>query len=173
MAKEKEPKKVNEEATPPVLEEAERVAEETADAKIAELENRYVRLMAEYDNFRKRSVKEKARLFDDATFDVVQKLLPVIDSLDRSVELAATVNGEAKAFADGIPLMAEQFATILQSLGVSRIEAMGAPFDPEHHHAVQRLESAEHESGTVIDVLQTGFLLGDRLIRPSLVVVAA
>lgn len=173
MAKEKENKEANEAMTPPVPEAEEQVAETEAEDKVAELENRYLRLMAEYDNFRKRSIKEKARLFDDATFDVVQKLLPVIDSLDRSVALAETVTGEAKAFAEGIPLISEQFASILQSLGVTRIEAAGQPFNPEHHHAVQRLESEEYESGTVMDVLQTGFLLGERLIRPSLVVVAA
>lgn len=152
----------------------ETAAEAVADTDaLAELENRYLRLMAEYDNFRKRSQKEKSRLYEDACIDVVAKLLPLIDSLDRSAELAAEVSGEGKAFAEGIPLMAEQAVSLLNAMKVQRIDALNEPFDPELHHALQQIEKEGVASHTVVDVLQTGYRLGDRLIRPALVIVSA
>ena len=141
--------------------------------RIAELENRYLRLMAEYDNFRKRTQAEKSRLYKDACADVVAQLLPLIDSLDRSVELAKTVTGEGRAFADGIPLMADQALKILEGLKVDKIDALNQPFDPELHHALQQMEQENTEPNTVIEVVQTGYRLGERLIRPALVIVSA
>lgn len=180
MTKEDKQKKDNQEDVPVIETEVEEqvdVVEDDAlpdtEKQLKEMENRYLRLMAEYDNFRKRSQREKSKLYEDATIDCVKTLLPLIDSLERSAEQAAEVKGDGKAFAEGIPIMMDLCTDILKKMDVSRIDALGQPFDPELHHAVQQLENDDVESNTVIEELQPGYILGERLIRPSLVVVSA
>lgn len=179
MSKEDKKKKHDTGQDPPQETPSEIVDNEEADVNTDEpdqlqvMEERYLRLMAEYDNFRKRSQKEKGKLFEDATIDCVKHFLPLIDSLDRSAEQAKTVQGDGKAFADGIPIMVDLCMDILKKMNVTRIDALGEPFDPELHHAVQRLEQEGVDENTVIEELQTGYRLGERLIRPSLVVVSA
>lgn len=181
MAKDEKKKKAHEDQVP-IPETEESVSELTEEeaspeddnrAKFEEMQDRYLRLMAEYDNFRKRSQKEKGKLYEDATVDCVKTLLPLIDSLERSAEQAKDVTGDGKAFAEGIPIMMDLCTDILKKMDVSRIEAIGQPFDPERHHAVQQMEKDGVDSNIVIEELQPGYVLGERLIRASLVVVSA
>lgn len=179
MAKDEKKKKAHEDQVPETEEIVSEVTEEETSPeddykeKYEEMQDRYLRLMAEYDNFRKRSQKEKGKLYEDATVDCVKTLLPLIDSLDRSAEQAKEVTGDGKAFAEGIPIMFDLCTDILKKMDVSRIDALGQPFDPELHHAVQQLEKDGVESNIVIEELQPGYVLKERLIRPSLVVVSA
>jgi molecular chaperone GrpE len=150
----------------------------TPEQRIAELEARnkdtydkYVRSVAELDNVRKRGRKD----VDDARFDaqtrVLREMLPVIDNLERALA-HATAAGDKSGVLEGVRLVLRQFAQALERQNVHPVEAKGKPFDPNEHEAVSQLETADAAAGTVVDVLQTGYRIGERLLRPALVVVA-
>ena len=150
----------------------------TPDQRIAELEARtketydkYVRSVAELDNVRKRTRKD----VDDARFDaqtrVLREMLPVIDNLERALA-HATAAGDKSGVLEGVRLVLRQFAQALERQNVHPVEAKGKAFDPNEHEAVSQVESADAAPGTVVDVLQTGYRIGERLLRPALVVVA-
>ena len=121
-------------------------------------------MLAEYDNFRKRSQKEKSSTYSDAQAVAYGALLPVLDNLER----AAAADGAD----EGIRMIVKQFEEILSKAGVTPCGKEGEAFDPNFHNAVQMLPSEDAESGTVITVLQKGYTLNDKLIRPAMVIVA-
>lgn len=141
------------------------------DEKIEELTDKVKRQLAEFENFRHRSEKEKSAMYDMGAKAVVEKILPIIDNFERGLEHAPE-DGEAKAFTDGMRMVYKQMLSELENVGVKPIEAVGQPFDPNIHNAVMQVESEEYESGTVVQELQKGYMLRDSLVRPSMVSVA-
>ena len=136
--------------------------------KVEELNDRVMRQMAEFDNFRKRTEKEKAQMFEQGQGSVLEKLLPVIDNFERG--LAAVPEAEKDgAFADGMNKIYKQLITELENLGVTPIEAVGKEFDPNLHNAVMQVESEEYESGVVAQELQKGYMFHDTVLRHSMV----
>ena len=124
--------------------------------------------MAEFDNFRKRSEKEKTAMFETGAKSVIEKILPVVDNFERGL---ATVPEEEKGsgFADGMQMVYKQLMTELENLGVKPIEAIGQEFNPDFHNAVMQVESEEYESGMIAQELQKGYMYRDSVVRHSMV----
>ena len=142
------------------------------EEKIAELEDARMRQLAEFENFRKRSEKEKSQMFEVGAKSVVEKILPVIDNFERG--LASMPEEEkGKPFADGIELVYKQMLGALDEIGVKPIEAVGQEFDPNFHNAVLTVESEDMESGTVAEELQKGYMYQDSVVRHSMVKVVS
>lgn len=138
--------------------------------KVDELEDRVKRQMAEFDNFRKRSEKEKSAMFETGAKSVVEKILPVVDNFERG--LAALSEEEMKQpFAEGMNMVYKQLITELEKLEVKPIEAVGCEFNPELHNAVMQVESEEYESGVIAQELQKGYTYRDSVVRHSMVAV--
>jgi len=144
---------------------------EAAKAENAKLRDQLLRTAADFDNFRKRSRRELADMEKRAREDLLKELLPVFDNLERATSHAETAT-DVKALADGISLVKRQFLDTLSKIGIERIKAQGSPFDPTFHEAVQQFETDEHPPGTVIHEVQAGYIQGDKLVRPAIVVVA-
>ena len=138
--------------------------------KIEELEDRVKRQMAEFDNFRKRTEKEKAQMFETGAKSVVEKILPVVDNFERGLQ--SLKEGEDNgAFADGMNMVYKQLMTELENIGVKPIEAVGQEFNPDYHNAVMQVASEEYESGIVAQELQKGYMYRDSVVRHSMVAV--
>ena len=139
--------------------------------KIDELNDKVLRQMAEFENFRKRTDKEKSQQFELGQGNVLEKLLPVVDNFERGL---AAVPDEEKdgAFADGMNKIYKQLIKQLEDLGVTPIEAVGKEFDPNLHNAVMQVETKEYESGIVAQELQKGYMFHDTVLRHSMVAVA-
>ncbi|MDE6914268.1 MAG: nucleotide exchange factor GrpE [Lachnospiraceae bacterium] len=138
--------------------------------KVDELEDRVKRQMAEFDNFRKRSEKEKSAMFETGAKSVVEKILPVVDNFERG--LAGLSEEEMKEpFAEGMNMVYKQLITELEKLEVKPIEAVGCEFNPELHNAVMQVASEEYESGIVAQELQKGYTYRDSVVRHSMVAV--
>ena len=135
---------------------------------LAESSDKYLRLAAEYDNYRKRTAKEKESLYGSAKADTVKPFLDVYDNLLRGAAQFA----EDDPHRQGMELICKQFVDVLGKLGVTEIEAMGKPFDPERHNAVMHVEDETIEESTVVEVFQKGFIMGDKVLRFSMVKVA-
>lgn len=141
------------------------------DEKIAELNDKLVRQMAEFDNFRKRTEKEKQQMYSVGAAEVVEKLLPVVDNFERGLA-AMTEEEKATSFAQGIELVYKQLMTAFEDMGVTVVEAEGVEFNPDFHNAVMQAPSDKYESGIVTQELQKGYLYKDKVIRHSMVMVA-
>jgi len=137
-------------------------------AELAAAEDRYLRLRADFDNYRKRSEREREEVLRYALTEPLRALLPVIDNLDRAI----AAQGGAEDLRRGVEMIARQLADTLRKLGLSEVPAVGERFDPRMHEAVMREESAEVGAPTVIGELQKGYWLHDRLLRPAMVRVA-
>lgn len=143
-----------------------------SEAKAAEYLDGWQRARAEFANARKRLERERAEAYGTAAVDFVKRLLPILDDLDRAIDSAPPEIAENRWF-EGLDLVNRKIRSILDSLDVHPIEALGEPFDPNFHEALALKEADGVESGLVIEELQTGYRLGDRVIRPSLVNVSA
>ena len=141
------------------------------DLVIADLTDRLKRSMAEFDNFRKRSEKEKATMFDMGARSVAEKLLPVVDNFERAM-LATPSEGEGKAFADGIAMIYNQMTKTLEDLGVKPIDCVGKEFDPNLHNAVMHIEDESLGENVVAEELLKGYMYKDGVLRHSMVKVA-
>lgn len=131
--------------------------------------DKYMRLMAEYDNYRKRTAKEKTEIYGDAVINCVSEIIPVLDNFERAFE---TECGDEK-FKSGMEMIFNQFKTIFEKLGVKEIEALNQPFDPNLHNAIKQVQNDDAESDTVCEVYQKGYMLNDRVIRHAMVAVNA
>ncbi len=141
------------------------------DQQIEDLTDRLMRQMAEFDNFRKRTEKEKSQMFDNGAGDIIEKILPVIDDMERG--LAALSDEEKEtSFAKGMEMIYKKFVGILTNAGVTPIDAAGKEFDPNYHNAVMQSPSEEVESGYVIQELQKGYMYKEKVLRHSMVIVA-
>ena len=137
------------------------------EAAATEKDDKYLRLCAEYDNFRRRSQKEREGVYSDAYSDAINALLPVLDNLGRAVGCE-----DPKALADGLALILKSFDEGLAKLGVEEIKAQGETFDPERHYAVLHIEDENYGENEVVEVLQKGYTRGDKVIRYAVVKVA-
>ena len=137
------------------------------EAALADKEDKYLRVCAEYDNFRRRSQKERESVYSDAYSDAINALLPVLDNLGRAVGCE-----DPKALADGLALILKSFDEGLTKLGIEEIKAVGETFDPERHYAVLHVEDENYGENEVVEVLQKGYLRGDKVIRYAVVKVA-
>ncbi len=161
-----------EEAEDEASEDQESRAVKELKEKIKDMEDRNLRQIAEFQNFRNRTEKEKAAMFDLGAKNVIEKILPVVDNFERG--LAAIPEAEKEsAFADGMAKIYKQLMTELDNLGVKPIEAKGAEFDPNLHNAVMQVENDELESGTVAEELQKGYTYHDTVVRHSMVSVVS
>ena len=139
------------------------------EEKVAELEDRTKRQMAEFENFRKRTEKEKSQMFETGAKSVIEKILPVIDNFERG--LAAIDPDNKDSFYDGMCMIHKQMLSELEKIGVTPIEAVGKEFDPNFHNAVMQVESDELESGMVAQELQKGYMYREAVVRYSMVAV--
>ena len=139
-----------------------------AQAELTSERDRYLRLAAEYDNYRKRSVKEREKTYSDAIADTVTRLLPVYDNLERALKMECA----DEAYYKGVEMTMTQLTEILEGMSVVPIKAAGEPFDPNRHNAVMTIENPELGQKTVAEECRKGFMLGERVIRHSTVVVA-
>jgi molecular chaperone GrpE len=186
-----------EEVVEEILEECEECAEEEAEAsedaetaeesskgpskwlkknnkdkeKIAELEDGVMRQMAEFENFRRRTDKEKQAMFETGAKSVIEKILPVIDNFERGLSTVPEAERES-GFASGMNMIYKQLLTELGNIGVKPIEALGQEFDPNFHNAVMQMASEEYESGVVAQELLKGYTYRDTVVRHSMVAVA-
>lgn len=162
---------LNENANPDVAPEGD--AQDPIEALQREkdaLQDRLLRTAAEFDNYRKRMDRERRDLAEYAAADVIKDLLPILDNFERALQAPATL--ETDAVRKGIELIHKQMLDLLKKRGVRPIEALGVDFDPNFHQAVIHEASADHREGEVMQELQRGYLLGDRLLRPAMVKVA-
>lgn len=145
---------------------------EKKDEQIEDLNDRLRRQMAEFDNFRKRSEKEKSQMFDMGARSIIEKVLPVVDNFERGL---AAVPEEQKddAFVTGMDKVYKQMMTEFDSIGVKPIEAVGQEFNPDLHNAVMQVESEEYEPGIVAQELQKGYMYKDTVVRHSMVAVVS
>lgn len=146
--------------------------QEAMKQKVEELEDRVKRQMAEFENFRKRTDKEKTAMFEIGAKSVIEKILPVVDNFERGL---ASISEEEKGngFADGMQMIYKQLMTELENLGVKPIEAIGQEFNPDYHNAVMQVESEEYESGIVAQELQKGYMYRESVVRHSMVAVVS
>lgn len=162
-----------EETTEEVSEEtAEASAEDRIAALEAELKNekdKYMRLFAEFDNFRKRTAKEKTEAYGDSAAKTIAEILPALDNFDRALDTPCSDEN----FKKGIEMIFTQLTDIFGKLGVTEIEALGQQFNPNLHNAIKQVESEDGESDVICEVFQKGYKLGDRIIRHSMVAVNA
>ncbi len=192
MSKKKNPE-VEEQQTPqePEIVEAETEAEdasaqdeetEALEALKAELaasrdeveqhKEQYLRTRAEMENFRRRMQREKEELSKFANESILREILPVIDNLERAVCHARENEADASSLLDGVEMTLSQFQKVLEKFNVIPVDAHGKPFDPACHEAMGQQENSECEPNTVVQVLQSGYMLNDRLLRPALVMVS-
>lgn len=138
------------------------------DSKIEELTDRLQRSMAEFDNFRKRTEKEKASMYIIGAKEIIEKILPVVDNFERGLASAQ----EGDAFAEGMRMIYRQLMTTLEELGVKPIEAVGQVFDPNLHNAVMHVEDPEQGENLIVEEFQKGYMYKDFVVRHSMVKVA-
>ena len=141
---------------------------EELEKQLAAANDKYLRICAEYDNFRRRSQKEKDALYGDVKADTVQKFLPVYDNLERALKQGT----EDEAYRKGVEMIMTQFNSTLEKLGVTAIESLGQTFDPSLHNAVMHVDDEEKGENEIVEVFQQGFMLGDKVIRFAMVKVA-
>jgi molecular chaperone GrpE len=144
---------------------------EAAQAEVAKVRDQLLRTAADFDNFRKRSRREVSDAEQRGREDLLRELLPVFDNLERAASHAESAT-DVQSLADGIRMVMRQFTDALGRLGIQRIDAEGAVFDPVVMEAIQQLETTDHPAGTVAAQVQAGYRMGERLIRPAMVVVA-
>ena len=144
-------------------------AAELAAKQLESVKDQFVRLTAEYDNYRKRTTKEKDNIYQDAKADTIKDFLAVYDNLERAM---ATEGDEDSPHKKGLEMIFHQYQEILKKLGVTEIEAKGQPFDPEKHNAVMHIDDESLGENVVAQVFQAGFMLGDKVIRHAIVQVA-
>lgn len=138
---------------------------EKLTAALSESDERYLRIVAEYENYRKRTTKEKDAIYPLATADTVSKFLPVLDSFERALEF----DFDSEDFSKGIELIHQNFKDVLESLGAESFGEIGDPFDPDLHNAVMHVENPELGENVVSLVLQRGYKIGDRIVRHAVV----
>ncbi len=164
----------NAEQTQPEQDEAKEQTEEVDELTKAKEEaaanfDKYLRLLAEFDNFRKRTTQEKIERYSDGVRGAVEKILPVADNFERAID---AFEDKESAMYEGIALIQKQLLDVLKGLGVEEVPGAGEPFDPNVHSAVMHIEDENFEENIVAEVFQKGYKLGDKVIRPAMVKVA-
>ena len=160
---ENEEKDLNEE-----LHESEQVVEEKENSEYEELNDRFKRLLAEFENYKKRSQKEKENIYGMITGDVVATMLPIMDNLEK----AAEAKTEDSGYQEGVRLVARQFQDALKTLGKEEIETKGQRFNPEYHEAVSHIEDPNKGEQEIVQEYRKGYRIGNKVVRHSMVIVA-
>ena len=150
-----------------LLKEAKRAEE--AEAKLKDCQDRLLRNMAEFDNYRKRTTREKAQSFDNGVKHIAENLLPVIDNFERAL---AAAQDPDDSFVQGVRMIHDQLIAMLDKLGIKQIDPLGETFDPHFHEAMQHVDDESYGESEVVQVFQKGYLMGESLIRAALVKVA-
>lgn len=179
MTEEKDLNQQEEETVhPPLAEEEQAKPEEQSpidklNAELSESKDKYVRLYAEFDNFRRRTAKERLNLIQTAGEGVIKDLIPVLDDLERALNTMAQ-SEQAGPFADGIELIRQKFLNTLTAKGLKTMDAKGKPFDSDWHEAITQIPAPEEAlKGCVVDEVEKGYLLGEKVIRYAKVVIGA
>ena len=159
-----------EQTTDTMADEATPSAEEQLQSEVALWKDKFLRLQAEFDNYRKRTLREKMALIETGGSDVLKAMLPVRDDIQRALD-AMQKTDDKEAVVKGVELIAQKFTEALKQKGVTEIEVIGKPFDEEVAEAVARFPAGEDKKGLVIDAVQTGYKLGDKVLRFAKVVV--
>lgn len=146
----------------------EKTALETA---LAEANDKYTRLFAEYDNYRKRSAKEREGVYTDAYVDAIKDILPVLDNMERALQYKDAQGGDEN-MAKGLEMIMKSFADALAKMGVTEISALGETFDPNRHNAIMHIDDEQYGEGEIVEVFMKGYIKGDKVIRHSVVKVA-
>ena len=141
------------------------------DTELAELTDKFMRISAEYENFRKRSVKEREGIYSDACFEVLGQILPILDNLERAAQYNTEQTAESP-MGKGLELTLKSFIETLAKLGVCEIEAVGKQFDPNFHNAVMHVEDETVGENEIVEVFMKGYAKGDKVLRYSMVKVA-
>lgn len=136
--------------------------------QLDESQNRYIRMQADFDNYKKRTAKEKEEFYFLSLEKIVKEILPIVDNMERAVE-SLKKNGLESSYVDGVDMIQKQLFAVLEKNGLKEIEAFGMDFDPNIHHAVMQVEGDTAEENKVKAVLQKGYYLGSRVIRPAMV----
>ncbi|WP_082790172.1 nucleotide exchange factor GrpE [Paenibacillus sp. GM2] len=140
-------------------------------AELEEQQQRILRVQADYDNFRRRTLKEKEELAKYASAKLISELLPVIDNFERALGTVSD-NEAVVAYSKGVEMIIRQFENVLQSEGLKKMETVGEVFNPEYHQAIMQVDSDEYEAGIVVEEVQSGYLLKDKVLRPAMVKVS-
>lgn len=139
-----------------------------AKEELDKARNDYIRLFADYDNYRKRTAKEKAETYSNATAKCIESLLPVVDSFERCLDAECSDEN----FRNGLDMIFNQLKDFLNKMNVTEIDALGKEFDPNFHNAIQQIADTDYAANHVCEVYQKGYMIGDKLIRPAMVAVA-
>ncbi|GKU79737.1 nucleotide exchange factor GrpE [Paenibacillus sp. L3-i20] len=155
------------------------VSEENVDTRYEDLvkqleeqQQRYLRAQADFDNFRRRTVKEKEELGQYASMKLIGQLLPIVDNFERAI-VASSANNDFESLAKGVDMIFRQLTQTLEQEGLKPMEVVGEPFNPEFHQAIMQVESEEHEEGIVVEEVQKGYILKDKVLRPAMVKVSS
>ncbi|MEF2964749.1 nucleotide exchange factor GrpE [Paenibacillus sp. M1] len=153
-------------AAPEAQAELDKLRAEAEDHK-----QRLLRAQADFDNFRRRTIKEKEELGKYASAKLITELLPVVDNFERALG-SASENAEISSYAKGVEMIFRQLEGVLKAEGLVPMESVGTPFNPEYHQAIMQVESDEYEEGTVVEEVQKGYMLKDKVLRPAMVKVS-
>lgn len=169
MSKKKNEEEIlqTEENAPEEAEVVEETEENSSQKELEELNDKYLRLVAEYDNYRKRTAKEKEAIYPEAKVSVISSFLPVLDNLERALATA----GDDPVY-EGVKMISKQFVETLKAAGVEEIPALGEKFDPNFHNAVMHVDDDNFGENEIIEEFQKGYKMGERIIRYSMVKVA-
>ncbi len=149
--------------------EDQRIVELTKLAE--EHQQKYLRAQADFDNFRRRTLKEKEELGQYASMKLLGQLLPVVDNFDRAIAAAAS-GGDYDSLVKGVDMIFRQLGQTLEQEGLKAMNVVGEPFNPEFHQAIMQVESEEHEEGIIVEEVQKGYMLKDKVLRPAMVKVS-
>lgn len=144
---------------------------EKLQAEVLEHQQRALRVQADFDNFRRRTQKEKEDLGKYASSKLITELLPVIDNFERALQ-ASEENPEFESFSKGVNMIFRQLESVLATEGLTAMKSVGEPFNPEYHQAIMQVESDEYEEGIVVEEVQKGYMLKDKVLRPAMVKVS-
>ncbi len=169
MATKKKAEEIKEEVTEEVTPEVtETEPENEFEKKYNDVNEKYMRTLAEYDNYRKRTIKEKESIYPEAKAVVIEKFLPVMDNFQRAIDSAENKDG----FYEGVVMLKKQMDDVLTALGVEEIKSVGETFNPELHNAVMHIDDEEQGENVIVEEFQKGYKIGDRVVRHSMVKVA-
>jgi molecular chaperone GrpE len=159
------------EGTPAAAEGGEESPAQALQRELDALKDRYLRLAADFENYKRRSLKEREDLYNYGNENLIKELIETVDNLERALGHAqgSEEGVDGKTLVEGVQLTHRSLMRALEKFGLQRVEAEGEPFDPQVHEAIRQVESDEHPTGTVVAVDQKGYLLKDRLLRPALV----
>lgn len=153
-------------------------ADSAANAEVEQLQkqldeanNKLLRVQADYDNFRRRTLKEKEELAKYASVKLIENLIPSIDNFDRALS-AAAATGDYESLSKGLDMIFRQLMSTMEAEGLTVMQTVGEPFNPEYHQAVMTVETDEYEEGIIVEDLQKGYMLKDKVIRPAMVKVS-